>query len=301
MIMISTAVVAVMMVMAAKGGNMLYLFGMNAGTAVAVIAYVGKVFGPLEDIGMEIQSIQSAVAGEKRIEEFLKEPERTETDLTVKAFVLQDQTAPVVEFSGVRFGYDRDIPVLENISFAVKRGEKVTFTGRTGIGKSTAFRLILGLYVPQKGTVKIFGTEASRIPDPEKRKLFGYAEQTFQAVNGTVAEQISLFDPSLDRKQIENAALLSGIHEKILTLEKGYDTAFREDLFSQGQIQLLSIARAIVADPPVLLLDEMTANLDSGTEAQVMDALLRVSGNRTVLSISHRYAEISGGRTVEFR
>jgi len=297
-ILISTLVIAVMMVLASAGSGIRVLFGIDAGTAVAIIAYVGKVFDPLEDIGMEIQSIQSAVAGKKRIDEFLDEPEKAETDPSVKADNLIKSNAPCVELSNLTFGYDSEKPVLKNLSLVIRQKENITLTGRTGIGKSTVFRLILGLYLPQDGRISVFGVPASRIPDIEKRKLFGSVEQNLPVVDGTVSDQISLHDPALTKEQIENAAKLAGVHEIILTLEKGYDTPFRKELFSQGQLQLLSVARAIVSDPPILLLDEITANLDSATEKKIMNALSRASENRTVLSISHRSGAETGSRII---
>ena len=265
------------------------LFRSSVGTAVAVIAYVGKVFEPLESLGMEIQNIQSAVAGVKRIDEFLAEPEREvpNDSNTEKA----SDMAPIVRFDHVRFGYGKDSDVLKNLSFTVSKGEAVTFVGRTGAGKSTVFRLLLGLYRPLEGRVLIEGVRASDIPDKKKRRLFGYVEQSFHLVEGTVAEQISLFDPAVSREQIENAAKLVGLHDSILALPAGYDTPISEVAFSQGQFQILSIARAVAASPKVLLLDEITASLDSDTEQRVLDALERAAEGRTVLSISHRLQE----------
>ncbi|MEA4955121.1 MAG: ATP-binding cassette domain-containing protein, partial [Pseudoflavonifractor sp.] len=130
-------------------------------------------------------------------------------------------------------------------------------------------------------------------------RLFGYVEQSFHLVEGTVAEQISLFDPAVARKQVENAAKVVGLHDSILALPDGYDTPASEAAFSQGQFQLLSIARAVAASPEILLLDEITANLDSDTEQRVLDALGRAAEGRTVLSISHRLQEhVNGQRMI---
>ncbi len=135
--------------------------------------------------------------------------------------------------------------------------------------------------------------------DSDKRKLFGYVEQSFRKVPGTVGEQITLSDPGIDRDAMERAAKLVELDEYISSLPRGYDTPFSETLFSQGQLQLLSIARAVAADPEILLLDEITANLDSGTEEAVTAALDRASENRTVLAISHRLnTETERGRLV---
>lgn len=287
-IFVSSCVIAAMMIFAALGGEMQQFFGISVGTAVAIIAYVGKVFEPLESIGMEIQNIQSAVAGVKRINEFLREPERTVPEAAQRPEPVANNGEPVIRFSQVDFSYYEKTTVLRDLTFSVQQGEIVTFVGRTGAGKSTLFKLLLGLYAPQKGRIAVNGADAAQIPDAQKRKLFGYVEQSFHPASGTVAEQISLFDTSIRQEQIEDAAKLVGLHETILELEQGYSTRIEKTAFSQGQFQLLSIARAIVAQPKILLLDEITANLDSTTEQLVLRALDGACKGRTVLSISHR-------------
>ncbi len=287
-IFISSCVIAVMMICAALGGQVQQFFGVTVGTAVAIIAYVNKVFDPLESIGMEIQNIQSAVAGVKRINEFLNEPEREKTDESVTGKGPIPNTKPCICFDHVSFCYDKENTVLNDLCFKVESGEAVTLVGRTGAGKSTIFRLLLGLYCPNEGRVLVDGVEASKIPDTRKRKLFGYVEQSFHSVSGTMAEQISLFDPAISQKQVEDAARLVGLHESILALPEGYNTPVEKAIFSQGQFQLLSIARAVAASPEILLLDEITASLDSDTERRILDALERACKGRTALSISHR-------------
>lgn len=290
-IFISSCVIAVMMICAATSGQVQQFFGITVGTAVAIIAYVSKVFEPLESIGMEIQNIQSAVAGVKRINEFLLEPEREETDKSNTDKKPIQTNKPCISFDHVGFRYDSENALFVDLCFTVERGESVTLVGRTGAGKSTIFRLLLGLYNPHEGRVLINGVDTTKIPDTQKRKLFGYVEQSFHPVSGTVAEQISLFDSSISQKQVVDAARLVGLHESILALEEGYDTPVEKAVFSQGQFQLLSIARAVAASPEILLLDEITANLDSDTERRILDALERACQGRTVLSISHRLHE----------
>ena len=297
-LIVSALVVAVMMVCASLGGGMQELFGMSVGTAVAVIAYVGKVFGPLESIGMEIQSVQSAVAGVRRIREFLSEPEERPADTSLTLTALRRSEKPAVEVENVTFSYDGKRDVLQSCAFAVKEGESVTLTGRTGAGKSTVFKLLLGLYSPQAGAVRIYGADAASIPPHLRRHLFGYVEQSFHLVPGTVLDQITLWDDTITREKAEEAARLVGMHETICNLEQGYDTPCKEGLFSQGQFQLLAIARAVAADPAILLLDEITANLDGDTEQAVLTALERAAVRRTVVSISHRLYRRTGGRQI---
>lgn len=286
-LILNAVTVAVVMLLSASGNvTVLQLFGMSAGTAVAVMNYISQIVEPVESLGMEIQTIQSAIAGVHRINEFFRLEELPEKAENTEEQV-QPDTDSFVEFQNVTFGYGEK-NILNNLSFQVKEGEQVTLSGRTGVGKSTIFKLLLGLYEPQKGVALIDGQPASKIREQDKRQLFGYVEQSFHRVPGTVKEQITLYDSSLTMEDVREAAVVAGLDDTIQTLEKGYDTVCSPELFSQGQWQLLSIARAAVAKPKLLLLDEITANLDAQTEREVLQALKRVSANRTVISISHR-------------
>ena len=363
-LILNAIVVACVMLLSASGSpRVLTLFGMSAGTAVAVMNYISQIFTPVESLGMEIQTIQSAVAGIRRINEFLsieELPEREELlereelpekeelpaieelsekeelpkreELSGKEELLEREELPsmedlsgkeelpkreelpeleelskkewipegnrfpeqrkengeaFVEFRNVTFGYD-ERKILKQLSFQVKQGERVTLMGRTGAGKSTILKLLLGLYEPQEGEVQIQGIAASNIPDGDKRRIFGYVEQSFHMVPGSVKDQITLFDPAITDQAVKKVASLTGLQDTIEALPEGYDTICTPELFSQGQWQLLSIARAAAASPRLRLLDEITANLDAETEKEVLQALKRVSGDRTVISISHR-------------
>ena len=286
----NAVVVAVVMLLSASGNTtVLTLFGMSAGTAVAVINYISQIFTPVESLGMEIQTIQSALAGIHRINEFFALEENPDTVPThePKTITARSGSVPFVEFHDVTFGYDKRV-VLDRLSFKVMDGDQVTLTGRTGTGKSTIFKLLLGLYRPQSGEVLIHGVPAADIRDDERRRLFGCVEQTFHMVPGTVRDQITLYDSTISDEAVHTAAELTGLKDTIESMEKGYDTRCTDDLFSQGQWQLLSIARAAAAAPSMLLFDEITANLDAETERAVLSALKRVAENRTVISISHR-------------
>ena len=342
-ILITDALVTgvVMLLSASSSPEVRTFFGMSVGTAVAVISYISRIFSPIESIGMEIQTIQEALAGAKRVGEFLELPTRLETseDAGEKAMVelgkasagtdldraaaagsdcaaaagsdcaatagsdraaaaepAKSPAVACISLEDVSFGYEEEKMVLEHLSFEIKTGEQVTMTGRTGAGKSTVFKLLLGLYRPQKGCVKIYGQDAYLLPDSIRRRLFGCVEQSFKRVPGTVLEQITLSDPTISREDAVEAAKLAGLHEVIAEMKQGYDTPCTDALFSQGQWQLLSIARAVAAKPSILLLDEITANLDAGTEQEVLYALKRAGENRTVVSISHRLYEKMGGR-----
>lgn len=294
-LLLNAVVVAIVMLLSASGNaTVLTLFGMSVGTSVAVINYISRIFAPIESLGMEIQTIQSAMAGVKRIDAFLTQPERTIPGERQKA------ARGDVELAHVTFGYGEK-QVLNDFSMTVHQGEQVTLIGRTGAGKSTIFKLLLGLYPPESGSVTIGGVPVADITDRERRTCISCVEQHFARVPGTVLDQITLGDPQITAEMAKNAAQLAGIDTAIRALPDGYDTVCSEGMFSQGEWQLLSIARAAAADPAVLLLDEITANLDAETEARVLNALRRASEGRTVLSVSHRIYENLGGRTVEIK
>ena len=301
-LVLNAVVVGIVMLLSASGNaTVLTFFGMSVGTSVAVINYISRIFAPIESLGMEIQTIQSAMAGVKRIDAFLSQPERAIPPER------KDAARGDVELSHVTFGYGEkhvgygEKHVLNDFSMTVKQGEQVTLVGRTGAGKSTVFKLLLGLYRPEAGRVTIGGVDVANITDRERRTCIGCVEQHFSRVPGTVLEQITLNDPAITREMAREAAKLAGIDAAIQTLPEGYDTVCTDGMFSQGEWQLLSIARAAAADPAVLLLDEITANLDAETEARVLEALRRASAGRTVLSVSHRIYENLGGRTVEIK
>ena len=293
---LNAAVAGIVMLLSASGDTrVLTLFGMSVGTSVAVINYISRIFAPIESLGMEIQTIQSAMAGVKRINAFLAQPERAAQAAESAAVPRGDVAVDHVPFgSGGR-------TVLSDVAFTDEAGEQATLVGRTGAGKSTVFKLLLGLYRPEKGTVTIGGVDVSQITDRQRRSCIGCVEQHFARVPGTVLDQITLGDPRITRDMARKAARLARLDAAICAFPDGYDTRCTDGMFSQGEWQLLSIARAAAADPAVLLLDEITANLDAQTEARVLEALRRASAGRTVISISHRIYEQLGGRMIEIR
>ena len=287
----NAVIIAIVMILSTTNNPFSYLFNMSVGTATALISYVNKVFKPLESIGMEIQNIQTAVAGITRINSLFHEREMTQ-NRTVNHF---DKNKPAISMNNITFGYDKSHAVLKDYSLKVKHNETVTITGRTGAGKSTLFKLILGLYPCDKGEVSIFGVPATKINETEKREIYGCVEQEFKPTTGTLKDQITLKNQSITNFEVEKALETVGLKDKI----QDYDKPFMESEFSQGQLQLLSIARAIVKNPEILLLDEMTANLDALTEKLIMEAIYKAQENRTVLSISHRTYTLSDSREVK--
>ena len=294
-LLLNAVVVGIVMLLSASGNaQLLTLFGMSVGTSVAVINYISRIFAPIESLGMEIQTIQSAMAGVRRIDAFLDQPERTIPPARREA------ARGDVEFAHVTFGYG-ERHVLKDFSMTVKQGEQVTLVGRTGAGKSTVFKLLLGLYQPENGTVTIGGVKVGDITDRERRTCIGCVEQHFSRVPGTVLEQITLGDPQITGEMAKAAAALAGIDAAIRALPEGYDTVCTEGIFSQGEWQLLSIARAARGRAAQSF---QHTSLRFGI--QIGGDLIQqqhggVCGGRTVLSVSHRVYENLGGRTIEIR
>lgn len=290
-------VIAVIVLLSAEQLNFL---GISLGMVAASIEFISNLFAPIENIGLELQRIQQAISGIRRVNDFYNEAEDGPKieELTAEE-IIPARSAVHLDFRNVSFHYDEGTNILNNINLSISPQEKVTFVGRTGVGKSTLFKLVLGLVQPQEGVITINGADVFQIPNREKRKIFGYVDQNFGLLPGTVAEQISLQDENITREQIEEALEFVGLTEYVASLENGLDTWVTGDsLFSQGQKQLLAIARAIVANPPILLLDEITANLDSITEEKIVSVLQKASYGHTILSISHRLSSIIAGDTV---
>lgn len=272
----------------------LNLLGITLGMVAASIELISNLFAPIENLGMELQNIQYAISGIKRVNDFYKEPEDdSKNNEVLVEDIIPRREAVRLSFNDINFSYNEDTEILQNINLSIKPMEKVTFVGRTGVGKSTLFKLIMGLLKPSSGSITINGFDVYDIPNSEKRNIFGYVDQSFHIIKGTVLEQISLQDKKITREQIENALDFVGLTEYVASLENGIDTIVTsESLFSQGQKQLLSIARAIVTNPPILLLDEITANLDSITEEKIVSVLQKASNAHTILSISHRLSSM---------
>lgn len=280
-LIINGVVIAIMMICASsQNSSVLLFFGLSAGNAVAIMNYVTQIFAPIESIGMEIQTIQAAWAGVLRIQSFLTLPEKK----IKKVEKIKDtMDTDVIQIHNLTFGYDEEM-IFQNYNLSIHKGEHITLQGRTGAGKSTLFKLILGLYTPIQGSIQVFGVHPDQLDFHQRRKVFGYVEQRFHPVLGTIKDQITLFDSSITDEQVIHALEITGLYSSISSI---YDPC-KEEMFSQGQWQILSIARAIVLDPPIFMLDEITSDIDAIYEKEILEVLTRVSKERTVISISHR-------------
>ena len=267
----------------------------SIGALAAMADLISRLFAPIDALTAEFQTLQQALAGLKRIVELLREkPEEKVAAQQVTASALASRDGAALEVKGVDFSYRRGEPVLRNVSLTVPQGRKVAIVGRTGAGKTTLLNLIAGLYKPDGGTVDLLGYDPYQLNPSDRRNLLGVVPQDVHVFEGTIRENITLRDETIPMADVERAARTVGLHEFIMGLANGYDTLLgvAGTKLSQGQGQLLSLARAIVSDPAVLLLDEPTSGVDAITEAGIIKAFRQASENRTIVTISHRLSGI---------
>lgn len=281
------------------------MLGLSVGTYAASLTLISNLFSPIQNIGQELETMQEGISGLKRVETFMNEEEIKEKECSYTASLLFSK--PKEDFLSIQdltFRYeDGKKNIFSHTSFVIHEKEKVTLVGRTGVGKTTLFKLILGLETPTKGKILLNGYDVSLIPDQEKRKIFGYVEQGFQSIYGSVKDQITLYDGSYTLEEVRKVMNEVGLDEYVMNhIQNNYSAPFKESDFSRGQLQLLSLARALLSDPKILLLDEISANLDSKTEHDLITALARASNRKTVLSISHRLSDQLGfDKTIEIK
>ncbi len=287
--LLRAAAIAAIAVTAARGGGL----GITAGMVAASIDLITGLFAPIESLGMELQTIQSAVSGMVRIKEFFALPEEAPKDESLDARALLASGAPALLMKDLSFSYEPGRPVLKNLSFEIGRGETVAIAGRTGVGKTTLFHLIAGIYPPEEGSILLFGAPPQKLPPPQMRRLLGFVGQKFEFIPDSLLGQITLGDPAITAAMAKEALQKVGLWEKIEALPRGLEEdADLETLFSQGEKQLLGIARAIASQPPLLLLDEVTAGLDAATEEKTIGILREIGKKHTILTISHRFASM---------
>lgn len=262
-------------------------WGITLGTLAAFVQLLDRFFAPITSLGQQYQTVQRAVAGAERILDILQEPAE---DRPAYRPVADRSSPPDLTVTGVTFGYLQGRPILENIELCVSPGEHVALVGPTGGGKSSLVYLMAGLYAPWTGSVRIGGADPRGVHPDQRRRLAGIVPQHIHLFEGTVIENIRLGQEQFSEKEVWQALEWSGAAEFVGRLPEGLNTAIGASGvgLSTGQLQLLSLARALVGDPRVLLLDEATSSIDMETERAVQSALTCSGTDRTVITVAHR-------------
>ena len=260
------------------------------GTVIAFISYVKLFTNPLSQISQAVSSLMSAGATGERVFGFLAEEEMPD-DSGCTAHI--DHVRGKVEFENVRFGYDEDKPIIHDFSADIEPGQKVAIVGYTGAGKTTMVNLLMRFYELWSGQIKIDGVPVSEMRRSDVHAMFGMVLQDTWLFDGTYRENIAYGKPGVTDEQVEAACKLVGLDHYIKTLPKGYDTELNDrSSLSAGQRQLLTIARAMVENAPMIILDEATSSVDTRTEVLVQKAMDRLARGRTSFVIAHRLSTI---------
>jgi len=273
------------------GGRDVMDESMTLGTLMAFLGYLGMFYGPLEMVTEVWSWISRSFAAAERIFEILDtEPEAPDESNAMTMPEIQG----AVEFKNVTFGYDRYKPVLKNIDLRVKSGEMLGFVGRSGAGKTTMTNLICRFYNPDEGSITIDGVDIRKIKLDDLRRQIGIVLQDQFLFSGTVAENIAYGKPGATLEEIMQAAKIANAHDFIVKFPDGYDTDVGErgQKLSGGERQRVSIARAVLRDPKILILDEATSLVDTETEKKIQEALSRLIKGRTTFAIAHRLSTL---------
>lgn len=264
---------------------------LTIGALQAFIQYVSRFNRPITEIASTTSTIQSLLASSERIFEFLNEPEE-EPDLEPAQTI--EKIKGEVEFHDVNFGYLKNMPIIKNFSVKVKPGMKVAIVGPTGAGKTTIINLLMRFYDPNSGYITIDGIPTREMKRADVRKLFGMVLQDTWLFNGTVEENLRYSNQKATLEDIKRAAKASNIHHVIEALPHAYRSEISEDSdnISAGEKQLITIARAMVANPPMMILDEATSNVDTRTEQLIQDSFEKLTHGRTSFVIAHRLSTI---------
>ncbi len=292
------AVIALAIFIGASNNTTSIALGLSLGTLAAAADLFIRLFDPIEAVSTEIQTIQQAMAGLNRMKAYFNLEIETAKKLDESALNHVDDVT--VRIEEVHFAYIKGKDVLSGASLTVPAGTKAAIAGRTGSGKTTLMNLVAGLYKSGSGRILIGGADPYLLPPSKRRRLVGIVPQTVVLFDGTIYENVTLRDDSITKEQVEKALKTVGLYDVIGQLPDGMDTVIGEGAqkLSFGQTQLLSLARAIVTDPPLLLLDELTSGLDAVTERQVLSAIRLISSSKTIITISHRLSGIIDADTV---
>lgn len=277
----------------ALGGVFVVQGQINIGSIQAFIQYVSRFNRPITEIASTTATIQALLAASERIFEFLNEPEETPDLIPAKTI---DKVKGEVEFRNVNFGYNKDHPIIHNFSVKVKPGMKVAIVGPTGAGKTTLINLLMRFYDldDDGGDILIDGVSTKEMSRADVRKLFGMVLQDTWLFSGTVEENLRYGNRQATFEEIKNSAKASNVDHIIEALPKGYHSMISEDSdnISAGEKQLITIARSMVANPPMMILDEATSNVDTRTEQLIQDSFEKLTSGRTSFVIAHRLSTI---------
>jgi len=271
------------------GGYMSINGILSVGMVVTLVLYAQMFAGPLGSISMGLSQIQNTVASARRVYEIF---DGEEMDFSGKDNVNLQSFG--VEFSGVKFSYVEDKPLITNLNFKVKEGQKVAIVGATGAGKTTIVNLLMRFYEINGGSIKIGGVDISSMTRPALRSYLSMVLQDTWLFSGTIYENVGLGKQNATREEIENACKKAHIDDYIRSLPLGYETVINEETtnISGGQKQLLTIARAYLADRKILILDEATSNVDTRTELLIQKTMDDLMQDRTSFVIAHRLSTI---------
>ncbi|MCL2477954.1 MAG: ABC transporter ATP-binding protein/permease [Treponema sp.] len=273
------------------GGFLAYQSKLNAEDIVAFLLYLSLFYAPITGLAQLLENAQQALAGAERVLEILD----MSSDVTDKQGAIELPPAKgFLSFENVSFRYLQEAPVLENINFEIKPGQTLALVGATGVGKTTIIQLIARFYDPVSGRITIDGRDLRDLTQNSLRNQISMVLQDTFLFNGTIAENISYARPSASMTEIEEAAKTAGVYDDIMDMPEKFDTKTGERgvRLSGGQKQRISIARAVLRNAPILILDEATASVDMQTEAQIQSAIAKMRGNRTVIAIAHRLSTI---------
>ncbi|MBV7275154.1 ABC transporter ATP-binding protein [Clostridium sp. PL3] len=278
-------------IVATVGGILSVGYGLSVGTVVSFLSYSKQTAQPLNSVAGMFNTIQSALAGAERVFEILDSAEET-ADL--ENAIDMDHPNGEVTFENVCFSYNKSIPILKNVSFSVKAGETVALVGETGAGKTTIVNLLTRFYDADSGRILIDNEPIANLKRNSLRKCFSVVLQDTCLFTGTIMDNIRYSQKDATDEQVISAAKIARAHDFIDKLPKGYHTMVSgaTDNLSQGQRQLIAIARAVLCDSPILILDEATSSVDTKTEKDIQRALLRLMKNRTSFLIAHRLSTI---------
>ncbi|MGN6185516.1 MAG: ABC transporter ATP-binding protein [Thermoanaerobaculia bacterium] len=277
------------------GGGKVLQGTLSLGALVAFFQYSQRFYQPISDLSEKYNILQAAMAASERVFKLLDTPVHIVDDGSVEAKELES-----IEFRNVWFAYNEPEWVLKNVSFTVNRGDRIALVGHTGAGKTTVTSLLLRFYDIQRGEILINGIDIRKYNLGSLRRLFAIVQQDLFLFTGNIAENISLGDDTIARESIQTAASRVQADRFISRIPEGYDAQVRERGagFSVGEKQLLSFARALAFDPPVLILDEATSSIDTETESLIQEAIQTLLQGRTSIVIAHRLSTIRSADTI---